>query len=235
VTTPDDGAGPRPHPLQEQLTEHLRSWVGSWPPPSSGPALTVVGHAGRSAPGWDGQVHPVTGVLRDDGRGVLGVDPAVAGLLHGGDVDPVLDAVPAALGTPGGVYRGAFRWTTAPAPAAELPDAGVWLPVGDPRVPPWLHPFGGEVLVTLEDDAYVAGVGLKRHDDHARELAVVTSEQARGRGLARRLVAQAARRVVDEGRVPTYLHAPDNEASARVAGASGFADRGWTVLGFFRS
>lgn len=96
----------------------------------------------------------------------------------------------------------------------------------------WLHPFGSDVLVALDDDAYVAGVGLKRHDDHARELAVVTSEQARGRGLARRLVAQAARRVIDEGRVPTYLHGLDNEASARVAVASGFPDRGWQVLGY---
>lgn len=220
--------------LDERLVAHLRSWVGAWPPPP-GPDLHVVANPRRTAPGWDGQVQPATGVLDGHGRGVLGVDPAAAELLVDGDVDTVLAAVPAALGTPGGVYRGAFRWTTAPATAAELPDAGVWLPVGDPRVPPWLHPFGGDVLVTLEVDAYVAGVGLKRHDDHARELAVVTNQAARGRGLARRLVAQAARRVLDEGRVPTYLHARDNQASARVARASGFSDRRWSVLGFFRS
>jgi predicted GNAT family acetyltransferase len=89
------------------------------------------------------------------------------------------------------------------------------------------------VLVTLEDDRYVAGVGIKQHDRFGRELAVVTEPAARGRGLARRLVAQAARRVLDEGAIPTYLHAPDNVASARVAEASGFPDRGWHVLGFF--
>jgi GNAT superfamily N-acetyltransferase len=107
----------------------------------------------------------------------------------------------------------------------------MWLAWDDPRVPEWLHPFGGEVLVALEDDRYVGGVGIKRHDACGRELAVVTSEAARGRGLARRLVAQAARRVLDEGAVPTYMHAPTNEASARVADAAGFPDRGWKALG----
>ncbi len=223
MSEPDVGPAP---------TAHLRSWVGGWPPPTSGPALHVVAHPARALPGWDGDAYPATGVLRADGRGVLGVDPDAAPLLHDGDVDEVLASLPAAFCGGGTAMRGAFRWSTAPTTAAELPDVGEWLPVTDPRVPQWLHPFGGVVLVALDDDAYVAGVGLKRHDDHARELAVVTSEQARGRGLARRLVAQAARRVIDEGRVPTYLHGPDNEASARVAVASGFPDRGWQVLGY---
>jgi GNAT superfamily N-acetyltransferase len=145
------------------------------------------------------------------------------------DLDAVLAALPAALGQPSGqVHRGVFRWSTAPTP---LPDAGIWVAWDDPRVPEWLHPFGGEVLIALENGHYVAGVGIKRHDQHGRELAVVTSPEARGRGLARRLVAQAARRVLDEGSVPTYLHAPDNHASAHVAEAAGFPDRGWSVLG----
>ncbi len=221
---PDDGA---------QLLAHLRSWVGGWPPPASGAPVHVVASAAAERAGWDGQVQPVRGVLRADGRGVIGVPPSAAAKLLDGPLDALADCVPKALDRPGTLYRGAFRWTTSPAPAGDLADAGVWLDVADPRVPAWLHPFGGDVLVALEDDAYVAGVGLKRHDEHARELSVVTAEAARGRGLARRLVAQAARRVVDEGRVATYLHAPDNTASARVAEATGFTDRGWTVLGFF--
>ena len=31
--------------------------------------------------------------------------------------------------------------------------------------------------------------------------------------------------------MPTYLHDPANTASAKVADAAGFPDRGWTVLG----
>jgi hypothetical protein len=46
-------------------------------------------------------------------------------------------------------------------------------------------------------------------------------------------VAQAARRVLDDGAVPTYLHAFDNVASARVAEAAGFPDRGWQVFELF--
>ena len=107
---------------------------------------------------------------------------------------------------------------------------GEWLPFDDPRVPEWLHPFGGDVLVHLEDDRYIGGVGLKRHDEHAWELSVGTEEEARGKGIARRLVVTAARRVLDEGRVPTYLHDLRNTASAHVAEASGFPDRGWRLL-----
>jgi hypothetical protein len=33
--------------------------------------------------------------------------------------------------------------------------------------------------------------------------------------------------------VPTYLHAPDNAASARTADACGFPDVGWTIFGLF--
>ena len=36
-----------------------------------------------------------------------------------------------------------------------------------------------------------------------------------------------------DGAVPTYLHAFDNEASARVADAAGFPDRGWHVFELF--
>jgi predicted GNAT family acetyltransferase len=83
------------------------------------------------------------------------------------------------------------------------------------------------------DDAgeYVAGVGIKVHDEHGHELAVVTEERAREKGLARRLVAQAARRVLDVGAVPTYLHADSNVRSAKVAVAAGFPERGWRILG----
>jgi predicted GNAT family acetyltransferase len=90
------------------------------------------------------------------------------------------------------------------------------------------------VLVARDEQgAYLAGVGIKRHDADGHELSVGTEPAARGQGLARRLVAQAARRVLAEGKVATYLHDPANTASARVADAAGFTDRGWRVLGMF--
>jgi GNAT superfamily N-acetyltransferase len=114
----------------------------------------------------------------------------------------------------------------------DLGSPGTWLPANDPNVPEWLNPFGGDVLVALDkQDRVLAGVGLKRHDRYVRELAVVTEPEARGRGLAKALVAQAAERVLHEGMLPTYLHAPNNTASARVAEATGFIDRGWRLLG----
>ena len=238
MTTYDDSAdsaSPAGHSEADRvpgaLAGHLHSWLGVWPP--SRP-VTVVAHARAELPGWDGTVRPVRGVIDAAGRAVIGTLPIAAARLALSDVPPddldaVLAALPAALGQPRTqVHRGVFRWSTAPSPS---PDAGIWVDSDDPRVPAWLHPFGGEVLIALEQGRYVAGVGIKRHDENGREIAVGTDAAARGRGLARRLVAQAARRVLAEGAVPTYLHAPDNVASAHVAEAAGFPDRGWSVLG----
>ena len=57
-----------------------------------------------------------------------------------------------------------------------------------------------------------------------------TDERARGRGLARRLVAQATRAVLSQGAVVTYIHAVDNHASSKVAAVCGFPDLGWKAL-----
>ncbi|MDQ1391558.1 MAG: hypothetical protein QOF30_535 [Acidimicrobiaceae bacterium] len=138
------------------------------------------------------------------------------------------------LGPPNARLRaGGFRWSGSPATPEVLRDAGIWVPADDPRVPAWLRPFGGEVLVALVDGSYAAGVGIKRHDRFGRELAVGTEERFAGQGLGRRLVAQAARRVIAEGMVPTYLHDPRNTASAKVAEAAGFPDLGWQILGLW--
>jgi GNAT superfamily N-acetyltransferase len=146
----------------------------------------------------------------------------------------LLPALPGAVGLPDWpTHGGAFRWSLAPAP---LPDVGEWSAPTGPGLPPWLRLFDREVLVVRDADGrYLAGAGIKRHDAYGHELAVGTVSEARGRGLARRLVAQAARRVLDDGAVPTYLHDFGNAASARVADAAGFPDRGWTSYGVFPS
>ncbi|HVF31718.1 MAG TPA: GNAT family N-acetyltransferase [Acidimicrobiales bacterium] len=222
--------------VDERLTAHLRSWLGAWPP---GGRLVVTTSAARTAPGWDGRVTPTAGVASPGEGVVLSVPPdridAVVALgaadLEGLRVESEGGRLGEALGRPGArLFEGVFRWSGAPAP---LDDAGEWVATDDPRVPPWLLPFGGDVLMAFDPvtGAYVAGVGIKRHDEHGHELAVVTEEAAQGRGLARRLVAQAARRVLADGAVPTYLHADANVRSAKVADAAGFPDLGWRILG----
>lgn len=219
-----------------RLTSHLRRWVGAWPPADDGIQLVASEHLARAA--WDGQPRQAVGVADGEGNGVFGISPQLARRLedHGLPMGTSLSLeelrarVPEALGG-GMVFAGIFRWSDDPTSADELPDVGIWLPAHDERVPAWLKPFGGDVLVVLDDDVYVAGVGIKRHDEFGHELSVGTEEAARGRGLARRLVAQAARALVVRGFVVTYLHAPDNTASARVAEAAGFPDIGWHVLG----
>jgi GNAT superfamily N-acetyltransferase len=211
------------------LVEHLRGWVGGWPP-ATPPRL--VGNARNTAPGWDGRVHPVVGVVDPAGHAVIGVPPAALDRLvvPVRSSEPGMDAVVAAIERywGGRAYLATFRWTIRP---ADLPDAGVWRDADDPSLPEWLRPFGGKVLVALDDGGgYLAGVGIKRHDRYGHELAVGTVEAARGRGLARRLVAQVARAVLADGAVPTYLHDPANIASAKVAAAAGFPDLGWRVL-----
>lgn len=229
-----------PHPAQvdERLQAHLRSWLGAWPPVRP---LQVVGSDRRTEPGWDGVVRALNGVSTPDGT-VVSVPPAFADRVAavarelGGDADGLLGALGEQIGglleLPDHAFGvGVFRWSTSP---TASDDPGVWLPRDDPRVSEWLRPFNGDVLVALADDGTVAaGVGRKQHDRHGHELAVVTEEAHRGQGLARCLVTQAARRVLDDGAVPVYLHDPTNVASARTADASGFPDVGWRIFGLF--
>ncbi|MFE9691418.1 GNAT family N-acetyltransferase [Micromonospora sp. NPDC005806] len=218
--------------LDRRLFLHLATWLGQWP---AGPGLHVVRSYRRVRPAWDGRLRPALAVAAP-GCAILSVSPdraaAVRALVRGRPVEELLPALPAAVGSPEfTTHAGLFRWSTAPAP---LPDVGEWIPPTAPGLPHWLRLFDREVLVVRDADGrYLAGAGIKRHDAYGHELAVGTVPGARGRGLARRVVAQAARRVLDEGAVPTYLHDFDNAASARVAEAAGFPDRGWTSYGVF--
>jgi len=215
--------------LDKRLYHHLVTWLGQWP---AGRALHVVGSERRTRPGWDGRPQPVVGVGAPGGA-VLSVPPVrvdAVRALTGLPVKDLLARLPAAVGYAGWhAHRAVFRYTLAPAPLA---DAGEWISADDQVVPPWLRPFGGQVLVVRDTvGEFLAGVGIKRHDAYGHELAVGTVPAARGQGLGRRLIAQAARRVLDTGAVPTYLHDVGNVASARVADAAGFRDRGWKAYG----
>ena len=226
--------------MDATTAQQLAAWLGGWPPSSP---ITVVTDPEPDRPSWDGSSRGVTGVVDPEGRGVVRVPPGVAERLvpAPADLPALLAALPDAVGVPGTAGAGVLRWAQDVPGAAALPDAGVWLPADladahDPRVPAWLRPFGGDVLVALDDNGeHLAGVGLKRHRPGLQEISVVTEERARGRGLARRLVAQAARTVLAQGDAVLYLHAPDNDASASVARASGFPDTDWQVVGFWTS
>jgi GNAT superfamily N-acetyltransferase len=228
---------------RDRLHRHLATWLGRWP--GTAP-IDVVGSVARERGGWDGRVFPVIGVRSPD-AGVLSVPPDAAAIVsvaaresypvEGSTVDVaeswdrLIPLLPELLGgADRRVYAGVFRWCEEP---AQLPDAGVWMDATDPWLPEWLKPFGHEVLVARDPDtgAYLAGVGIKHHDPYGQEIAVGTEPHAQGRGLARALVTQAARRILDEGAVPTYQHDPANVASARVADAAGFPDRGWRSAG----
>lgn len=224
-------AGSEPNEPDARLVAHLRSWLGAWPPRER---LEVFGADARSVPGWDGRVRRLIGVSTPTAT-LLSVSPDRVDAVRALGGDPEADgygpALAAALDRPEHTFgTGVFRWSANPVPLEEV---GTWLPRSDGRVPAWLRPFNGEVLVALEGEQVIAGVGRKQHDRQGHELAVVTDEAARGRGLARRLVATAARRVLADGAVPTYLHGPENAASAHVADAAGFPDCGWHVHGLF--
>lgn len=217
-----------------RLTTHLRAWLGAWPPQRD---AELVVWPGRDRPAWNRDTWPLLGVESPVGT-VLSVSPTLIPSPGAGDdariaialKDPRPDlAVPAVLGRPDLHFgRAALRWAEQP---VDLPDIGEWVAANDRRLPVWLRAFNGGVLVAWDAEGRVAaGVGVKRHNPFGHELAVATEPAQRGRGLARLLVAQAARRVLADGAIPLYLHAADNVASARVATGAGFPDRGWTLV-----
>lgn len=221
--------------VAERLRLHLRSWVGEWPPPSDG--VHVVGDPSRLAPTWDGSVRPLLGVGNGEATVIAvppdAVDSVGAAMADGLDRSGLGDELGQILGVGSAAFgAGVFRTTAEVDPT--LADLGDWYDDHTDGLPEWLAPFNGPRLVAVNDDGRpIAGVGTKIHDRYGRELAVVTDDEARGTGIARRLVATAARRVLADGAVPTYLHQPGNIASARVAEAVGFSDDGWTVHGLW--
>jgi GNAT superfamily N-acetyltransferase len=214
---------------QRPLAAHLASYLGTWPPAT---AVDVVGSAARLAPAWDGMIVLAVAVRSPAGT-VISVPPAAveAARAMAGEIrDPGFgDRLAAVVGAPRRASSWlVLRWSTEP---ADFPPTGRWVDPSDPALPAWLNPFPPPVLAAIEDDGtFLAGVGIKPHTERGKELAVGTAEPARGRGLGRRLVAQAAQHVLAEGAVPLYVHHPDNQASARVADAAGFPDLAWRLL-----
>jgi GNAT superfamily N-acetyltransferase len=213
--------------IPERLAAHLREWLGAWPPPERG--LLVAGSPRRTREHGGRWWVPVLAVTAPLGT-VVSVPPSVRDAVErlGDDAGSaaywkavaalVCDTTPA-------TGRAILRWTETP---ADLPQRGRWVDPADPHVPAWLRVFDGEVLVALDEEGrFLAGAGRKQHDPFGHEISVGTEPAARGRGLARSLVVQLARRILAEGAIPTYLHDPANTASRRVAEATGFPDRGW--------
>ena len=194
--------------------------------------MEVVGSGRRREPSWDGSVvlavvvsSPLGTVVSVPPKRVGAARALVSGLAAPGFGDELAALVGASRRASPWLV---VRWSGEPAP---LPDAGRWIERNHPGLPGWLLPFPDPVLAVFDEEgAFVAGLGIKPHTRTGRELAVGTEERARGRGLARRLVAQAARRVLAEGGVPLYVHHPANEASARAADGAGFPDVGWRML-----
>lgn len=214
--------------LLARVVRHLEHRLGTWPAERP---IHVVGSIFREQPEWDGVVRPVLGVATPGGL-VLSVPPACveeAAVLAEGGFD-LLAAGIGALFDRSGVGLGVndFRYL---AHLVDLEPLGECVDRDDPRLPSWLRPFNGGILIACdEQDRYMAGVGLKLHDEFASEIAVGTEPEFRGRGLARRLVATAARHLAASGTTATYEHVRTNDRSGAVAIAAGFSDGGWTTI-----
>jgi GNAT superfamily N-acetyltransferase len=207
--------------VPEPVRQHLTAWFEGWNDAEHG--ITVVESDLRSHPGWDGKVLPVVGLTRGDWAMLsvaVGSADGVRKRLRGlrpGDIVKALDLMTAA-----------FRWCVEPPKSV---DVGEWLPPTDARVPGWLKPFNGDVLVAWDDSgAYGAGVGRKMHNGLGHEISVGTEPALRGRGIATQLVQTATRRILQDVPVATYVHLLDNHASAKVAERAGFRDSGWLYI-----
>lgn len=220
--------------IESRLNSFLSSRLGTWPPARS---LELRHCELRDVPRWDGDVQPF-----------LGIESPVATVLTfsekvfpcGTSLDPreVEDelgdshahiTIPRMFQHPEMHFgRAVFRYL---GQFVDLPEIGEWVETSDSRLPEWLRPFNGGVLVHWAGDgSYAAGVGLKKHNDLGYEIAVGTDPAHRGKGLAQRLVAQSSRHIWELGAIPIYLHGATNAASARVAEKAGFPDRGWHII-----
>lgn len=214
---------------KRRIELHLSNWLGVWP--GTG-AVTVTTSSFRELPGWDGLLRPFVGIISPE-QTVISVAQrylfAVQDAVDDGGLAGLERRLAAIVGHPSAALRrGVFRFQQQIVAHGSL---GEWFEPTDPKVPEWLRPFNGGVLLAFDDKGrYAAGVGCKRHDGFAKELAVTTESTHRRLGYAKELVAQAAEDIFTSGTIATYLHRRDNLASARVAEATGFFDRGWEIL-----
>jgi GNAT superfamily N-acetyltransferase len=213
--------------LDQRAARHLGHRLGAWPPAGG---LQIVASELRDEPEWDGVVRPLLGLQTPVGT-VISVPPtALADVqrIAGEGVEELSARIGAVFGREETLGFGVFRYLDHLVGIEEL---GEWVETDDPRLPGWLRPFNGGVLIACdEENRYIAGVGLKRHDEFGSEIAVGTEPEFRGRGLARRLVVTAARHLLGTGSTATYEHVIGNDASAAVANAAGFRDRGWRAI-----
>lgn len=225
---------PSSQDIDNRLREFLISRMGVWPPKAS---LDLHPCDLRDQPRWDGGTLPFHGVESPVGTvltfsasvfpDAINLDPIKVEDELGMDDSHI--TIPNMFGHPDMRFgRAVMRYL---GEFVDLPQSGEWVEVDDPRLPEWLRPFNGGVLVHWEaGDIYAAGVGLKKHNDLGYEIAVGTDPEFRGRGLAQALVAQSAQAIWERGAIPLYQHGTHNAASARVADKAGFPDRGWHTI-----
>ncbi|HWV24734.1 MAG TPA: GNAT family N-acetyltransferase [Thermomicrobiales bacterium] len=219
--------------IEHRLTRFLESRLGIWPPSQP---LELVASSVLDEPRWDGSYIPMIGIESPQGT-VLSYSPTRFPTASSIDLVALEDelgtcdaymTIPEMFGRPEMHFgRAVFRYVDRP---ADLPEIGEWVSRDDPRIPSWLRPFNGDVLIHWEDGAYAAGVGIKKHNDFGHEISVGTEPEFRGRGFAKMLVAQAAKHILQEGAIPLYMHGDRNAASSRVADQAGFPDRGWHLV-----
>jgi GNAT superfamily N-acetyltransferase len=214
--------------LDQRVARHLHQRLGAWPPAAG---VQIVASELRDEPEWDGVVRPVLGLQTPTGV-LISVPPAAFAevqRLAGGSLEELSARIGSVFGRDRETLGVAvFRYLDQ---LVDLEELGEWVETDDARLPEWLRPFNGGILIACdEENRYMAGVGLKRHDEFGSEIAVGTEPEFRGRGLARRLVATAARHLLGTGSTATYEHVLGNDASGAVASAAGFHDRGWRAI-----
>ncbi len=113
----------------------------------------------------------------------------------------------------------------APGHFVSVPSRAERFDLGDPRGADLRRRFDGEVFAipgTRGEIASWAAIKLKSED--VWEIAVVTEAPYRGQGLAKEVVSAATAYILEQGRVPLYVHDRTNVASARVCRSLGYLE-----------
>jgi ribosomal protein S18 acetylase RimI-like enzyme len=88
----------------------------------------------------------------------------------------------------------------------------------------------GRIFVISDAKGVAAWAGEKLTSDRARDIQVATREDARRRGLARKVASHAFNAIVEDGITPFYSHEVGNAPSARLAATLDFRPYGLAVL-----
>jgi GNAT superfamily N-acetyltransferase len=217
-----------------RLEAFFAAELGCAPGELARPGVRLFASPSRETPGWCGFRLPLLAVAHSDAA-LVSVEPALlpeaGAILHGNGASDGLSLE--AIGALRRLARERYPRSQSLCGRALYCEAGRFRPhesapverldAEDPKCETLREHFDGPVFVARAQGGEVASwAAIKLKGEDVWEIAVTTEARYQGRGLGTLVVSAATRHILEQGRVPLYVHDETNLPSGKVARRLGY-------------